>query len=133
MRRIVVLNAASATARGDGGRLPGEVGAGSLEYLDLHLQHPVAAAQLDKLLVLVCRDTGLATGVDRVAVHPVPQAGLADPEITGGLADRIALGNQIQSSTPELRRVGSRHLTDSFRDDHRLNSGVRETGSGSPT
>ena len=27
--------------------------------------------------------------------------------------------------------MGSRHLTDSFRDDHRLNSGVRETGSGS--
>src|SRR5690606_1938922 len=33
--------------------------------------------------------------------------------------------------TPELRRVGSRHSTDSFRDDHRLTQGVRESGSGS--
>jgi hypothetical protein len=47
--------------------------------------------------------------------------------ITGG----VSLGDQIQGSTPELRRVGSRHLTDCFRDDHRLNSGVRKSGSGS--
>ncbi len=81
--------------------------------------------------MLVSGDTGLAASIDRVAVHPVPKARPADPEITGGLADRVSLGNEIQGSTPELRRVGSRHLTDSFRDDHRLTQGVRKSGSGS--
>jgi hypothetical protein len=81
--------------------------------------------------VLICRQTGLAAAVDRVTVHPIPKTGLADSEITGSLADRVSLGDQIQGSTPELRRVGSRHLTDSFRDDHRLNSGVRKSGAGS--
>ncbi|GMA28846.1 hypothetical protein GCM10025874_20990 [Arenivirga flava] len=71
--------------------------------------------------MLIRHHAGLAARIDRVAVHSVPQTRLADPEITRRLADRIALGHQIQGSTPELRRVGSRHLTDSFRDDHRLN------------
>ena len=53
--------------------------------------------------MLVARDAGLAARVDRVAVHPVPQAGFADPEITRGLTDRVSLGNEIQGSTSELR------------------------------
>ena len=81
--------------------------------------------------MLVRRDTGLAAGVDSVTVHPVPKAGFADPEVTRGRRIGIALSNKIEGSTPELRRVGSRHVTDSFRDDHRLKVGVRKSGSGS--
>src|SRR5690606_10843901 len=44
-----------------------------------------------------------------------------------------ALGDQIQGTTPKLRRVSSGHYADSPRGDHRLNSGVRENGSGSRT
>ncbi|WP_211160586.1 MULTISPECIES: hypothetical protein, partial [Microbacterium] len=39
--------------------------------------------------------------------------------------------DQIQGSTPKLRRMWCGHLTDSFRDDHRLKVGVRKSGSGS--
>ncbi len=81
--------------------------------------------------MLVGGRAGFAARVDCIAMHLVAKTGLADPDTAGGLSDRVSLRDQIQGSTPELRRVGSRHLTDSFRDDHRLNSGVRETESGS--
>jgi hypothetical protein len=80
--------------------------------------------------VLVSRHAGLATRVDRIAFHPPPQTALADPQITSGPRDRLASGNQIKGTTPELRRVSSRHYTDSFRGDDLLISDVRESGSG---
>lgn len=82
-----------------------------------------AGSQLDEFLVFVGCQPGLATRVDRVTDHPVPQARFADPEITSGLTDRVALSDQTEGTTPELRRVSSRHYTDSFRDDHRLTQG----------
>src|SRR5690606_18128836 len=93
--------------------LPGEVGRGTLEDLDLHLKHAVAAPQLDELLAFVRGDPGLAAGIDRVTTHPVAQARLADPKITSRRRDRVPLRDEIQGTTPELRRVSSRHYTDS--------------------
>lgn len=77
--------------------LPGEVRRRALEDLVLHLQHPQPVPQLDELLVLLGRQTRLAAGIDRITIHPVPKTGLADPEFTRGLADRVSLGNQARA------------------------------------
>ena len=76
-------------------------------------------------LALLIRQTGLATEVNLVTRHPVPKTALADPKTSSSLSDRVPLSDHIQGTTPELRRVSSRHYTDSFRDDHRLTHGVR--------
>ncbi len=73
----------------------------------------------------------IGVAVNQKAVDSVPKTGLADLEITRGLADRVSLGDQVQGSTPEFRRVGSRHLTDYSLRRSSPQRGVRETGSSS--
>lgn len=83
---------------------------GALEDLVLHLQHPGAAAQLNQLATLVAGDPVLAPGIDLVDGHPTAQTRLADPEILRDLRDRLVTTmGQLNSTAPELRRLGSRH------------------------
>jgi hypothetical protein len=112
--------------------LPGEVGTGPLEDLDLHLRDPQFPAQPDQLGPLVGAHALGSAGVDVVLLHPPAQTRLGDPEITGDLRDRLLpLTGQLHRPTAELRRLGCRHPRTPLRGDHRLRSGVRETGSGS--
>src|SRR3954466_15244474 len=55
--------------------LPGEVGTGPLEDFHLHLQCPVAAAQLGELLAFAAgQPVVAAAGVQVVLLEPTPQA-----------------------------------------------------------
>lgn len=67
-----------------------------LEDLNLHLQHPVLAAQLDQFPLLGARQSLLAGGVDSVLLHPAPQARLTDPQVPRDLSDRVSLIDKIQ-------------------------------------
>jgi len=112
--------------------LPGEERRGPLEDLDLHLQDPVAAAQLDQLRPLVPGRAIGPAGLHVIGLHPAAQTRLGDPEITRDLRDRVLPGTGKLDRIPaELRRLGSRHQQAPLQDDHRLRPGVRRTGSSS--
>jgi hypothetical protein len=75
----------------------------------------------------------LAAGIDVIDAHPPAQARDADPQIPRDRRDRLlALAGERNNTTTELRRLRSRHGVTPLRDDPRLRTGVRETGSGSP-
>src|SRR3712207_2277015 len=63
--------------------LPGEVGTGPLEDLDLHLRNPQLAPQPDQLSPLVGADALDAAGVDVVLLQPPPQTRLRDAQVMG--------------------------------------------------
>lgn len=45
-----------------------------------------------------------------------------------GLSNRVALPDQIKARRRKADGAGDRHVTDSLRDDHRLNSGGGKAG-----
>jgi len=49
---------------------------------------------------------GAVAAVDAVLLDPAAQGLGADPEVSGGLADRLAGANQRDGVTAELGRVG---------------------------
>jgi len=106
---------------------------------DHRAHHPPTAtdtpcAHLHQLGALGARQTLPAAGIDVVDLHPPAQARLADPQILRDLGDRLLTqAGELHSTTPELRRLRSRHGVTPLRDDPRLRTGVRGSGSGSPT
>src|ERR1700722_18590061 len=86
--------------------LPGEIGRGTLQYVVLQLKLPVLPAQLSYLFLLHAgRLEGAAVFVGVGLGHPVPQAGLADPEVSCKPGDRFgALAGQLDPE--QLRDLG---------------------------
>ena len=71
--------------------LLGEEGRGFFQDLPLHPQRLVLTAQPLQLLALIAREpTGTPAGVGIGLLDPVAQRHLGDPQVLGGLADRLA-------------------------------------------
>jgi hypothetical protein len=96
--------------------LLGGVGGRPFHDLQLCLEHPVPASQLDQLPLLRRGQPLRPAAVDGVLGDPAAQTGLSDAEIPGHLGDlRVRLGRELNSSTTVLLRIRSRHSEPSSR------------------
>ncbi len=92
--------------------LPRERGGRAFEDLDLRHAHPGHATQLNQLAPLRGHQPITLAAIDLALRHPSAQARLTDAEIARASRDRLTLRDQIQRSTPELRRSWCGHPTD---------------------
>lgn len=79
--------------------VPGEAGADGFEDVDLHLQHPIAAPQLNQLIALGAGQSLLAASTDIALLHRAIQTRLADPSVLCDPENRLTPCDQVKASS----------------------------------
>jgi transposase len=109
-----------------------ERGRRALEELDLHVLDADLTTEPDEFGPLIAGEGFLQPLVDVGLVHPVPQAALADPKFSNDLCDRLLpQAHELDRPSLELGPVWCWHWWTPLRDESRLRTGVRTSGSGS--